>query len=110
MISLVLITGLSGAGRSQAGNVFEDMGWFVIDNLPTELLDKVVELVQGKRPHPDHPSVNDKVALVVRAAGPDLAAVLATIRPKLDDVRVLYLDASDDVLVRRYEASRRPHP
>jgi UPF0042 nucleotide-binding protein len=110
MISLVLVTGLSGAGRSQAGNVFEDMGWFVIDNLPIELLDKVVDLVHAKRPNSDHPSAIDKVALVVRTANVDLADALATIRPRLEDVRVLFLEASDDVLIRRFEDTRRRHP
>lgn len=104
MSSLVLITGLSGAGRSQAANVFEDMGWFVIDNLPTELLDKVIDLVHAKG------SAIEKVALVVRTGGADLAAELATLRPTVDDVRVLFLDAADDVLVRRYEDTRRRHP
>lgn len=104
MSSLVLVTGLSGAGRSQAANVFEDMDWFVIDNLPTELLDKVIDLVQAKG------SAIEKVALVVRTGGADLAAELATLRLTVDDVRVLFLDAADDVLVRRYEDTRRRHP
>jgi UPF0042 nucleotide-binding protein len=103
--SVVLVTGLSGAGRSQAGNVFEDMGWFVIDNLPTELLDKVIDLVVAKG------SSIDKVALVMRTPGTeDLATALSTLRATVDDVRVLFLDAADDVLVRRYEDTRRRHP
>jgi UPF0042 nucleotide-binding protein len=104
--SVVLVTGLSGAGRSQAGNVFEDMGWFVIDNLPTELLDKVIDLVVAKG------SSIDKVALVMHTAGSgdDLSAAMATMRTIVDDVRVLFLDAADDVLVRRYEDTRRRHP
>ncbi|MEA3019532.1 MAG: RNase adapter protein RapZ [Actinomycetota bacterium] len=106
MSSVVLVTGLSGAGRSQAGNVFEDMGWFVIDNLPTELLDKVIDLVVAKG------SSIDKVALVMHTAGSgdDLSAAMATMRTIVDDVRVLFLDAADDVLVRRYEDTRRRHP
>ena len=106
MSSVVLVTGLSGAGGSQAANVFEDMGWFVIDNLPTELLDKVIDLVHAKG------SAIEKVALVVRTQGvaEDLAAALQTMRATIDDVRVLFLDASDDVLVRRYEDTRRRHP
>jgi UPF0042 nucleotide-binding protein len=106
MSSVVLVTGLSGAGGSQAANVFEDMGWFVIDNLPTELLDKVIDLVHVKGNN------IEKVALVVRThgVGDDLAGALATLRATADDVRVLFLDAADDVLVRRYEDLRRRHP
>lgn len=106
MSSVVLVTGLSGAGGSQAANVFEDMGWFVIDNLPTELLDKVIELVHAKSP------AVEKVALVVRTHGvaSDFVEALPTLRSTVDDVRVLFLDAADDVLVRRYEDTRRRHP
>jgi RNase adapter protein RapZ len=106
MSSVVLVTGLSGAGGSQAANVFEDMGWFVIDNLPTELLDKVIDLLHAKG------TTVDKVALVVRTQGmgEDLAGAIATLRATVDDVRVLFLDAADDVLVRRYEDNRRRHP
>jgi UPF0042 nucleotide-binding protein len=106
MSSVVLVTGLSGAGRSQAANVFEDMGWFVIDNLPSELLDKVIDLLHAKG------TVIEKVALVVRTQGvaEDLAVMLPSMRASVDDVRVLFLDASDDVLVRRYEDTRRRHP
>jgi UPF0042 nucleotide-binding protein len=106
MGSVVLVTGLSGAGGSQAANAFEDMGWFVIDNLPTELLDKVIDLVHAKGSTIEH------VALVVRTQGmgDDLAGAIATLRATVDDVRVMFLDAADDVLVRRYEDNRRRHP
>jgi len=106
MSSVVLVTGLSGAGGSQAANVFEDMGWFVIDNLPTDLLDKVIDLVHAKG------SSIEKVALVIRSrgVGEDLVAAIRTLRDTVDDVRVLFLDAADDVLVRRYEDLRRRHP
>src|SRR5262245_48448215 len=110
MSSVVLVTGLSGAGGSQAANVFEDMGWFVIDNLPTELLDKVIDLVHAKSG--GESPATDKVALVIRTKGlgDDLAGAITTLRATVDDVRVLFLDASDDVLVRRYEDNRRRHP
>jgi UPF0042 nucleotide-binding protein len=109
MSSVVLVTGLSGAGGSQAANVFEDMGWFVIDNLPTELLDKVIDLVHAKG---GSSSSIEKVALVIRSKGlgDDLAGAITAMRAIVDDVRVLFLDASDDVLVRRYEDNRRRHP
>lgn len=108
MSSVVLVTGLSGAGGSQAANVFEDMGWFVIDNLPTELLDKVIDLVHAKSPA----GSIDKVALVIRTKGlgDDLSGAISALRATVDDVRVLFLDAADDVLVRRYEDNRRRHP
>src|SRR6187401_2042383 len=110
MSSVVLVTGLSGAGGSQAANVFEDMGWFVIDNLPTELLDKVIDLVNAKSASAGGPI--EKVALVIRTKGlgEDLSGAIQTLRNTVDDVRVLFLDAADDVLVRRYEDNRRRHP
>jgi len=109
MSSVVLVTGLSGAGGSQAANVFEDMGWFVIDNLPTELLDKVIDLVNAKT---SAGSGIDRVALVIRTKGlgEDLASAIQILRSTVDDVRVLFLDAADEVLVRRYEDNRRRHP
>ena len=109
MSSVVLVTGLSGAGGSQAANVFEDMGWFVIDNLPTELLDKVIDLVNAKT---SAGSGIDRVALVIRTKGlgADLANAIQILRATVDDVRVLFLDAADEVLVRRYEDNRRRHP
>ena len=106
MSEIVVITGLSGAGRSQAANVMEDLGWFVIDNLPAELIPKVLELVQA-------PGASiQKVALVIGLSPHhlDLAPALAALRASGSNVRQLFLDASTDVLVRRYESSRRRHP
>jgi len=101
-----VITGLSGAGRSQASNSLEDLGWFVIDNLPAELIPKVGELArfQAGEPAP--------VALAV-GAGRDLDAVgpaLAELRATGARVRTLFLDASNATLVRRYSDSKRRHP
>jgi UPF0042 nucleotide-binding protein len=106
MSEFVVITGLSGAGRSQAANDLEDLGWFVIDNLPTELIPKVVELVQPPG------SATSRVALVVGlgAHQGELMHALAELRASGSRVRQLFLDASTDVLVRRYEGSRRRHP
>lgn len=105
MSDFVLITGLSGAGRSQAANVFEDMGWFVIDNLPPALIEKVAELAQQPG------STIEKVALAVGARDvEELTHALGTLRQEADAVRVVFLDATDDVLVRRYEDTRRRHP
>jgi len=102
----VVITGLSGAGRSQAANVLEDLGWFVIDNLPPALIDKVAELAQAPG------TTIERVALVLGAqAGlQELSAGLATLRASDARVRVLFLEASDKVLLRRYTDTRRRHP
>lgn len=101
-----MITGLSGAGRSQAADILEDLGWFVIDNLPPTLIPKVAELAEAPG------SDIAKVVLVV-GIGPYHEAVL----PALEDlrrqsprVRILFLEAHTDVLVRRYESTRRRHP
>jgi UPF0042 nucleotide-binding protein len=103
-----IITGLSGAGRTTVADVIEDLGYFVIDNLPPTLIGKVAELVAtpGKKvPH---------VALVVDVRGgqffPDLSESLKELTRRGFDYRILFLTASDDVLVRRYEATRRRHP
>ena len=106
MSEFVVITGLSGAGRSQAADDLEDLGWFVIDNLPIELIPKVVELVQAPG------SSTPKVALVVGlgAHQADLMHALADLRATGARVRQIFLDASTDVLVRRYEGTRRRHP
>jgi RNase adapter protein RapZ len=106
----LIITGLSGAGRSQAGATFEDLGWFVIDNMPTPLITKVAELVTG----PNEAGANERVALVVgRRAGQlnELAGAVAELRGAPGNrVKLLFLEASDEVLVRRYEGTRRRHP
>jgi UPF0042 nucleotide-binding protein len=106
MSEFIVITGLSGAGRSQAADDLEDLGWFVIDNLPTELIPKVAELAQSPG------SATQKVALVVGigAHEEDLLHALADLRSSGSSVRQLFLDASTDVLVRRYEGTRRRHP
>jgi len=107
MKQLTVITGMSGAGRSTAADVFEDLGWFVIDNMPPSLITSVAELESGK-------GSAELVALVVDVrAGEflsDLATALADVRARGGVTCVLFLDAADDVLVRRYEESRRKHP
>jgi UPF0042 nucleotide-binding protein len=107
MKQLTVITGMSGAGRSTAADVFEDLGWFVIDNMPPQLIARVADLASDR-------GTAQLVALVVDVRAGDfmagLAAGLDEVRGRGATVRVLFLDAADDVLVRRYEASRRKHP
>ena len=104
----LVVTGMSGAGRSTAAATLEDLGWFVIDNLPAELITKVAELVG--RPG----SEVQRVALVVGRAGvdrlEDLPKFLRSLEDSRDRLRVLFLDAPDDVLIRRFEGTRRRHP
>jgi UPF0042 nucleotide-binding protein len=106
MSEFLIITGVSGAGGSTAGDTFEDLGWFVIDNLPPALIGKVVELVQAPG------SDTQRVALVVRTEHylEELSNALEQLRKSQARVRVLFLEASDEVLVRRYENTRRRHP
>ena len=105
---VMLITGMSGAGRSHAANALEDMGWYVIDNLPPKLLIPLVDMMtsSGSKVH--------KLAAVidVRSRGyfDDLFAVLGHIDDLGVKTRILFLDASDSVLIKRYESVRRPHP
>ena len=106
MIDVLLITGLSGAGRSQAADVMEDLGWSVVDNLPTPLVDKIVELASGPG------STLGKLALVVGTSPhqSDILGAIATVEAAGHQVRILFLDASTPELVRRYAATRRRHP
>jgi UPF0042 nucleotide-binding protein len=106
MSEFLIITGLSGAGRSQAADSFEDLGWFVIDNMPPALLPKVTELVQAPG------STIERVALVVGTGAylDELAPALEQLRKTADRVRLLFLEATTEVLVRRYENTRRRHP
>ncbi len=102
----VVIAGLSGAGRSQAANDFEDLGWFVIDNLPPELMPKVTELADAKG------SAIDRVVLVAGTGHYDreLLDALTELRRTVERVRILFLDCATPELVRRYEQTRRRHP
>lgn len=104
---ILIVTGMSGAGRSTAANALEDLDWYVVDNLPPQMLRPLLELTElagGTLP---------KIAAVVDVRGRDLFGELPAIASSLRDgrkLRVLFLDASDDVLVRRFESVRRPHP
>ncbi len=109
-IQVVIITGMSGAGKTVATRVFEDIGYFCIDNLPPSLLSKFIDLIEDS----DSRKLN-KLALVMDLRGRELFDSLfksldalskaEKIRPK-----ILFLDANDETLVRRYKETRRSHP
>jgi len=104
---VVLVTGMSGAGRSTAARALEDLGWFVVDNLLPRLIpDTVAALAQD--------DAIAHVAVVVDVRGGrffhDTEEAVSVLRARGLDVRILFLEASDESLVRRFESSRRPHP
>ena len=108
---VLLITGMSGAGRSHAADCVEDMGWYVVDNLPPKLLIPLVDMMTTSGSGSE--SGVHKLAAVIDVRSSyfdELAAVLG----HLDDLgvktRILFLDASNEVLIKRYESVRRPHP
>jgi UPF0042 nucleotide-binding protein len=105
-MDLTIISGMSGAGRSSAGDVLEDLGFFVIDNLPPELIPKVAELARSGGPTRYAFVVDVRSGVFIH----DLEVALADLRELGARTRILFLDASDLVLVRRFEASRRAHP
>jgi RNase adapter protein RapZ len=102
-----IITGLSGAGRSEVARSLEDLGFFVVDNLPPALLTKMAELTM-------RPGSPTRVAIVVDARGgvyfSELSKALEELGGLHRDARIVFLEASDEDLVRRYEATRRRHP
>ena len=107
-VEVAVVTGLSGAGRSTAAKCLEDLGWFVVDNLPPELVATMVELGAQAR------GAITRVAVVMdvrsRAFTDDLAAVIKDLDARGYKPRVLFLEATDEVLIRRFEQVRRTHP
>jgi len=105
---LLIVTGMSGAGRSTVANTLEDQGWYVVDNLPPQMLPPISELV-GKNKNPI-----SKLAVVIDVRGGDFFDELSTninnLRQADIQLRIVFLEASDQALVRRFEQVRRPHP
>lgn len=105
---VLLITGMSGAGRTHAADALEDMGWYVVDNMPPKLLIPLVDMMtsSGSKVH--------KLAAVVDVRSRSYFDDLSEVLSHLDDLgvktRILFLDASNEVLIKRYESVRRPHP
>lgn len=105
-MDVVLLTGMSGAGRSTAARALEDIGFFVTDNLPPQLLDELLDIAQRQR--------MDRVAVVVDVRGgalfADLASAMERLHVRGQRPTTVFLEATDEVLVRRFESNRRPHP
>lgn len=104
---VLIVTGMSGAGRSTVGNALEDLGWYVVDNLPPQMLRPLVDLA-GKAG-----DTLPKIAAIVDVRGGRLFSDLQDIVKELRSgpaVRVVFLEATDAELVRRFEQVRRPHP
>jgi RNase adapter protein RapZ len=101
--SLVIVTGLSGSGKSHVNKCLEDMGYACVDNLPLELVEPLLGRISAPR-----------VGIILDVRNPDFAArfpeILARVRAKASGTRVLYLDASEEALIRRFSETRRPHP
>lgn len=104
MTSVAVVNGLSGAGRSVAAGAFEDLGWFVIDNLPGALVSKVGDLaLSGSGGY-------DRVALVMGGYDAHVSAEVEKLRGQVTDLRSVFLEASTEVLLRRYKTTKRRHP
>jgi UPF0042 nucleotide-binding protein len=105
---VLIVTGMSGAGRSTAAKALEDLDWFVVDNLPPQMLRPLLDLATR-----EGDAMTPRIAAVLDVRGRDFFAELQELLPSLRDnlqLSVLFLDASDATLVRRFEGVRRPHP
>ena len=102
--SLVIVTGLSGSGKSYVNKCLEDMGYFCVDNLPLELVEPLLDQVSSKK----------RVGIILDVRNPDFAArfpeILGRLRRRVPGTRLLFLNASEESLIRRFSETRRPHP
>jgi RNase adapter protein RapZ len=105
---IVVITGMSGAGRSTAAKSLEDLGWFVVDNLPPGLLPTMVDL--AGRSSGAVPRIAAVVDVRSRAFSTDLKSAISEVAARGASARVVFLEAAEDTLVRRFDSERRPHP
>ncbi|OXZ25408.1 RNase adapter RapZ [Finegoldia magna] len=107
-MEVVIITGMSGAGKSASSDIFEDLGYYTLDNMPPSLLLSFIDLTTKSKK-----KIN-KIACVVDIRGgeffADLIKSITLLKNQSIDVKILYLDASDEILIRRYKEHRRPHP
>ena len=107
-MEVVIITGMSGAGKSASSDIFEDLGYYTLDNMPPSLLLSFIDLTTKSKK-----KIN-KIACVVDIRGgeffADLMKSIKLLKNQSIDVKILYLDASDEILIRRYKEHRRPHP
>lgn len=105
---LLIVTGMSGAGRSTVGNALEDMDWYVVDNLPAQMIKPMAELFTGTE------KSLPRLAVVIDARGgeffQDLSEHITVLKSNNINVQVLFLEANDATLVKRFEQVRRPHP
>ncbi len=105
---LLIVTGMSGAGRSTVGNALEDQGWYVIDNLPPQMLGPISDLFSLSK------ASLPRIAIIIDVRGGeffnDLISSVEQLRTREINVQLLFLEANDSALVKRFEAVRRPHP
>lgn len=106
-LEVVVLTGMAGAGRSTAAHALEDLGFLVIDNLPPQLMQQTIELVASEKDL-------ERIAIVVDSRGGKFFESLETELPRIGELvsklDLVFLEATDHVLIRRFESSRRPHP
>ncbi|EFK94014.1 RNase adaptor protein RapZ [Finegoldia magna] len=107
-MEVVIVTGMSGAGKSASSHILEDLGYYTLDNMPPSLLLSFIDLTTKSKK-----KIN-KIACVVDIRGgeffADLMKSITLLKNQSIDVKILYLDASDEILIRRYKEHRRPHP
>ncbi|MGV1034963.1 MAG: RNase adapter RapZ [Microbacteriaceae bacterium] len=104
---MLIVTGMSGAGRSTAGKALEDLGWYVVDNLPPQMIHPLIDLAE--RAGSTLPNIAAVVDIRGRGFFSELRDTVQQLKTGLD-VRVIFLDSNDAALVRRFESVRRPHP